>query len=270
MSGVIYESVREPAEYVARYNALMSEPSNRLRVEAVVRAVSAVSGPIDRIVDIACGGGAYRTAVARVLGRAQARVVPVDRQVACVGGYRLNHPDATPALADVTQLPFRAGAFDLALCLDIVEHLDDDVAFVRDVARLVRPGGWVLLSTQNSRSLEHLIGLTTAALRGRRWTGWDPTHLRFYDRSSLTTLVTAAGLEPVTFSGTYFVPFHLPARLVSWPLERLGFGRAAAAAHRLVQWPFFVVNGWFERVAMPRLATLGFGIVVLARKPGPE
>ncbi|MGE0444237.1 MAG: class I SAM-dependent methyltransferase [Vicinamibacterales bacterium] len=245
----------------------MAEPTNRLRVAAVVRALRPVTGPINRVIDIACGGGAYRTAVARALRLERTRFVPVDRQYACTGGYRLNHPDATPTLADVTRLPFASGAFDLALCLDIVEHLDDDAAFVRDVAQLVRPGGWVLLSTQNSRSLEHVIGLSTAALRGRRWTGWDPTHVRFYDAPALRRLVSEAGLETVTFSGTYFVPFHLPARLVSWPLERLGLRRAAALAHRIVQWPFYALNGWFERRAATAVATCGFGIVVLARKP---
>ena len=53
------------------------------------------------------------------------------------------------------------------MCLDIVEHLDDDMAFLKGVRRLLRPGGWLALSTHNSRSLTHVIGLAMSALRGR-------------------------------------------------------------------------------------------------------
>src|SRR6267142_1717027 len=130
--GVLYESITSPVAYVAAYNALMDEPSNRLRVRAVTDILRRVAPGVRRVIDVACGGGAYTASARAVLG-GQARFYPVDRQVACAAGYRLNHQHARPALADVTSLPFASGAFDLALCLDIVEHLDDDVAFLRGI-----------------------------------------------------------------------------------------------------------------------------------------
>ncbi len=263
---VIYETIRTPSDYVAAYNELMREPSNRLRIRAVADVLRRIDQPVHRIVDIASGGGAYVSA-ARAALKGTPKFFPADRQYACVGGYRLNHPLAAGALADVTALPFQADSFDLALCLDIIEHLDDDVAFLENVRRVIRPGGWVLVSTHNSRSIQHLVGLATSAIQGKPWLGWDPTHLRFYSQSDLTAKLSAAGWQCVAFDGTYYLPFHLPARFVSWPLERLGFVRASRRAQRVVEAPFFAMNGLLERWSgSPALCGLGWGIVALARK----
>ena len=267
-SGVIYEAVQDPAAYVAAYNELMGEPSNRLRVRAVTEVVGSIDGPVRRVLDVASGGGAYTAPIGRALGLGAAAFVPVDRQFACVAGYRLNHPGVSPAIANVTALPFRPGTFDLALCLDIVEHLEDDVAFLRDVAAAVRPGGWVVLSTHNSSSLEHLIGTATSALRRKPWRGWDPTHVRFYNVARLRALAQAAGLDVIAFNGTYYVPFHFPARLLSWPLERLGLSALSRAVYRAVAAPGILLNSFFERMShRSPLSGLGFGVVMLARRP---
>lgn len=266
---VIYETVRTPTDYARAYNDLMAQPTNRLRIRAVADVVRRIDGPVSRVVDIASGGGAYVDAVRRALN-GEPRFFPADRQYACVGGYRLNHEGAPGTLADVTALPFLPASFDLALCLDIIEHLDDDLRFLRDVAALVRPGGWVVVSTHNAASLQHGIGLITSALQGREWRGWDPTHIRFYTALSLRRKLEAAGLEPVAFTGTYYVPFHLPARLASWPFERAGLGRLGRAVYGVVQAPGYAVNYVFECLStVPVLSWLGWGIVVLARRPFP-
>lgn len=267
-TGVLYETVRAPEQYVRAYNELMAQPTNRLRVRAVAGILRHVTGPVHRIVDVASGGGAYVEAVRSALGGSP-RFFSADRQFACVGGYRINHPSTAGALADVTALPFLPGAFDLALCLDIIEHLDDDVAFLRGVGRLIRPGGWIVVSTHNSRSLQHLLGLATSAVQGKRWLGWDPTHVRFYNAASLRAKLNAAGFETPAFGGTYYLPFHLPARVASWPLERLGWRAAARLVYDVVSAPFYAMNYPLEVLsASPPVRTLGWGIVALARRAG--
>ena len=264
--GVLYEVIKSPAAYVEAYNAQMGNPSNRLRVRAVTDMLRRVGPGVRRVIDVASGGGAYTSPARAVLGEG-VRFFPVDRQRACVTGYRLNHPAARPALADVTALPFAKGAFDLALCLDIIEHLDDDVAFLRGIEQLLVPGGWVVISTENRRSIEHLLGLARSAVTGKTWRGWDPTHVRFYDGASLEGLLTAAGFELVAIDGTYYWPFHFPARLASWPFERLGFPNLARLIYHAVSAPGYALNAIFEAGSqMPGLRTLGWGIIALGRR----
>jgi 2-polyprenyl-3-methyl-5-hydroxy-6-metoxy-1,4-benzoquinol methylase len=264
--GVIYETLQDPSAYLEAYNALMEEPSNRLRVRAVTEVIRRVPPGVRRVVDIACGGGAYAAPARKALGGA-ARFFPIDRQAACTGGYRLNHPDAAPARADVTALPFAAAVFDLALCLDIIEHLDDDLAFLQSVGTLLAPGGHVVISTQNARSLEHLAGLARSAITGTPWRGWDPTHVRFYTAASLTRLLDAAGFDVVAFDGTYYWPFHLPARVASWPFERAGLRRLARVTYAALAAPGYAINAAFEALSpLPGVRAAGWGIVVLGRK----
>lgn len=49
-------------------------------------------------------------------------------------------------LGEAAKLPFADGSFDLVTCLDVVEHLDDDTAALREMRRVLRPGGHLLVT----------------------------------------------------------------------------------------------------------------------------
>src|SRR6266480_4269479 len=49
-------------------------------------------------------------------------------------------------LGDVCGMPFVNGSFDLVLATDIIEHVDDDLKALREIGRVLRPGGKVLIT----------------------------------------------------------------------------------------------------------------------------
>lgn len=49
-------------------------------------------------------------------------------------------------LANVTELPFEPATFDLVTALDVLEHIEDDAAAVRELSRVCRPGGFLLIT----------------------------------------------------------------------------------------------------------------------------
>ena len=59
---------------------------------------------------------------------------------------------------DVTASALGAGSFDVVLCSEVIEHLDDPAAALRGLRRLLAPGGTLILSTPLSRSPLELLG----------------------------------------------------------------------------------------------------------------
>jgi len=58
-------------------------------------------------------------------------------------------------VSDITNIPEPGGAFDAALCVEVLEHVPDPVAALRELGRLVRPGGWLVV-TAPFCSLTHM------------------------------------------------------------------------------------------------------------------
>jgi SAM-dependent methyltransferase len=101
--------------------------------------------------------------------------------------------------ADLTRLDaFADGRFDLVTALDVVEHIDDDRAAVRELVRVVRPGGMLLV--------------TVPAFPGL-WSDHDEVnhHKRRYRGREIRDLLTSNGCELVRF--TYMNTFLFP---VAW------------------------------------------------------
>ncbi len=104
--------------------------------------VARVPGPVDGAVALDAGAGSGLAGDAlRALG---AHVVAADREFDMAAYGATAGPTVT---ADVTALPFRSGAFDIAVAAFVVNHLPDPVAGLTELRRVTRPGGAVLAST---------------------------------------------------------------------------------------------------------------------------
>lgn len=168
-------------------------------------------------------------------------------------GCRVAGLDPDPAAARIAcehALEVRAGAFrdglwptgsfDAVTMDQVIEHLPDPLSALRAAARLLRPGGRLVISTPNG----------AAALRrilGRRWQHWHaPYHLHIFSPRSLALAVRQAGLVPVartwTTSGAW--PFYQVRHLLE-PSPREG-----AAS------PF-----WSPSAPRPRLDRLAGGVI---------
>lgn len=103
-----------------------------------------------------------------------------------VAGYR--GQEIRAVVADGAGLPFRNASFEACLCSETVEHVPDDRAVIRDIHRVLKPGGALLLTVP---CLLAFVGL------GRRVAKWarrggailHPTHLREYTYLSAKRLV---------------------------------------------------------------------------------
>ncbi len=128
-----------------------------------------------RAIDVGCGMGG-NTMVLRELGWRAVGVEysPTGTEIAAGRGIPVVQGDGR-------LLPVADASVDLVLSTDAWEHIDDDVAVARETARVLRPGGRVLVAVPAGMAL---------------WSGHDVAlgHVRRYERQPLADLLTGAGL----------------------------------------------------------------------------
>jgi SAM-dependent methyltransferase len=100
-----------------------------------------------RILDLGCGTGTMLKYLSRY-GRAQG--VDMDE-----GAVQFCHERGVHDVQQVGEmpLPFDDGTFDLVTALDVVEHIEDDRAALRELHRIIRPGGMLMISVPAYRFL---------------------------------------------------------------------------------------------------------------------
>lgn len=136
-------------------------------------------------VDLGCGAGELleRAAAAGLGGTGLDRQASSAARVLASG-----HP---ALVADLERgLPFRDASLDGAALIEAIEHVARAEALVDELARVLRPGGWLLLTTPNVAHWNYRV---------RALTGHPPKqegyHLRFFTRDTLDALLTARGFR---------------------------------------------------------------------------
>lgn len=115
----------------------------RKRLDAIAAWVGPVEGR--RFLDCGCGGGEY----VRALAATGARAVGVEIEAAKLRAAARSGAGAGLSRGDLQRLPFPDGAFDLALVNEVLEHVPDDLVALREVHRVLRPGGRVVVLSPN-------------------------------------------------------------------------------------------------------------------------
>lgn len=117
------------------------------RLEQLERALGApVRGR--RVLNVGCGPGGFNV-VAR---RAGADVWGVDTSCAAVAIARERVPGGRVLAAGSEALPFPDGQFDVVYCYSTLEHVESPARSVREMARVLRPGGALYMHTPDRRA----------------------------------------------------------------------------------------------------------------------
>ena len=158
------------------------------------------------ILDVGCGGGL----VSEPLARLGARVTGLDPAMENVEAARRHASGQGLAIdyrcGSVEELGAEGLQFDAVACLEVVEHVPEPGAFLAACARLVRPGGLMLLSTINRTAKAYLLAIVGAEYILR----WLPVGTHQWDRfvtpDELARHLRDAGLGPARFEGLVYNP----------------------------------------------------------------
>lgn len=169
-----------------------------------------------RLLDVGCGTGPHLVDL-RARGYDAAGV---DASEEMLAHARSLNPGADLRQADIDALPFPDASFDYVLCVEVLRYLPDPMPCIREMARVLRPGGTALVTASPLLSLNGypLINRLAAAVPVGRL-----TRLRqfFTTTGRLRRQFRAAGFEPVDVHGVYLGPLNWIERLARPVLPRV-------------------------------------------------
>lgn len=186
---------------------------NPLRLGWIERQV----GGLDhrRVLDVGCGGGILSEAMAQhgamVVGTdLAAPALAVARDHARASGLDIDYREiAVEALAEA-----EPAAFDAVTCMEMLEHVPDPASVVVACARLVRPGGTVVLSTINRNPRAWLLAIIGAEYVLRLLPPGTHAYAKLIRPSELAAWARRAGLEVTALQGLTYNPVTRRYRLV--------------------------------------------------------
>jgi len=187
-----------------------------------------------RVLDLGSGSGFYADLLKKYSDHiTTADILQTNVEQCLKKGYKAVHCDLEKPLA------FKSEEFDFINCLELIEHLNDPFSFIKEVRRIIKPGGYLLISTANKCSPEGLKGKLVQRLKNEKWNAWDITHRHIFGYDEFI------GMLEKEFGVVYVVGYY--------------FG-------------FSVFNRnmppilWKARFSNALLRRFGFDIIVLVRK----
>jgi ubiquinone/menaquinone biosynthesis C-methylase UbiE len=202
-----------------RYDAWYATPvgawADRHESEAVFRLLDLQPG--EGVLDVGAGTGRYAVAAAR----RGSRVVGVDSSAAMLAIARSRAAGRSIELvrADAARLPFADASFDAALAVTSLCFTTDPAGALREIARVVKPDGRLVLGELNRWSLWALQRRAHALVRPTTY-----RHAHFRSIRDLRSLLAASGLTIVRWEGMLLLPpfDSAPVLRALDPVERLG------------------------------------------------
>lgn len=136
-----------------------------------------------RLLEVGCGGGAMLELMSRLGWHAEG--VDFDEKAVAVARSR----GLEVRIGSLEQQAYRDGSFDAVTASHLIEHVPDPRALLREIHRILKPGGKLVAVTPNGRSWGH-------SLFHRKWRGLEPPrHLHIFNREALGSLARECGFN---------------------------------------------------------------------------
>ncbi len=157
------------------------------------------------VLDLGCGTGNYTLE----LIKRQIKVIGLDASFSMLLLARKKLPSAYHVQADALFLPFKDNLFDGVLSITLFEFLSSPQTVLREVYRILKPGGEVVIGTMNTFSLWFLFKrlktlFTETAYR----------YARFYTINQLKKLLKKTGFKNIKTRGVIYLPAFIPPKLI--------------------------------------------------------
>lgn len=195
-----------PAEEYFQHHDLARKEEDAIKLLAEAESLIAGRG---RLLDI----GAGRGDLLRMAVRQGWRAVGLETSPSFAAHAR-RYSGADLRQTTLEENGFDAASFDVVLLAAVLEHLYNPAETIREIARVLRPGGVLFVDVPNEAGLYFRAGNLYQRLRGRKWVvnlapTFSPFHVFGFTPKSLRTLLGKHGLSPVkwhVYGGVNLLP----------------------------------------------------------------
>lgn len=195
----------QPAS-VLGWPAMQAMRGKKTQLDREYRHLPHFQGKGEKVLDIGCGDGAFLKRAAQIGWEAWG-VEPDAKAAASLSGFKVLQ-------GSLPNVPLPDASFDYITLSHVIEHLHDPVAALKEIHRLLKPGGKVWVATPNIESLGH-------RLFGATWIGiQSPTHLVLFNRRAISHAFASSGFQTVRF-----MPMHAQSKTFFGMSHWLNVGR---------------------------------------------
>lgn len=200
-----------------------------------------------RVLDVGCGVGTLSLYAAAQGASVQGiDISPRAVSLAQAAAEALQLQNARFAVGEVGA---GKGEYDLVLCSEVIEHVPDELQFLRHLVSQLKPGGRLILTTPSSQNLLYRLGYY------RRFDA-EVGHLRRYTAASLRQRLSAAGLEIILLRG------------VEGPLRNLLFTSPLGVLIRFLKGPLVPLFHWLDELGARLCGPADWQVVATRVWPG--
>lgn len=142
-----------------------------------------------KLLEVGCATGTFLKKAATVFEVCGVELCPE------AAAYARENYNLNVLAGDLQKQEFDNAVFDVVVASEVIEHLLDPYAFIREIARILKKDGLFVFTTGNIKSL-------IAFVRGKRWRYVDPPyHLYYFSPQSLRKYLTCLHFDFIRFSG---------------------------------------------------------------------
>lgn len=185
------------------------------RARRIVEGLELKNG--DKVLDAGCGDGFYLHLLSQ-LGNFSLTGIDFDKNALNSAKKNLSKVKGVKLLhGSVMELPFKANSFNKVICTEVAEHLPDDLKGLKEIYRVLKPGGVLVLTVPNHNypflwdPVNKILEATTGKhVTSGFWAGIWNQHIRLYFPQEIISKVKKAGfmVEATENVTHYSLPFN--------------------------------------------------------------